>query len=235
MKKHITLSVENPCNENWSEFTPTKEGGYCAVCERNVVDFTSMTDVELKDYFLNHKGGKVCGMFRGEQLKTYELVDMPKINNWLWVKAAVIGLSVLAFTPTVKAQTNFVEETVLTTANDKSTHASSAAEKHWIKGVVKDGEGQAVPGANIILKGSEIGTVADKDGRFEFPQALEEGDILLFSFIGFETEEYKVPNKSVENLEIEMKITVSILGEVVVGKVYQEPKENLWDKIKNIF
>ncbi|WP_430813622.1 M56 family metallopeptidase [Carboxylicivirga sp. RSCT41] len=61
----------------------------------------------------------------------------------------------------------------------------------WDENIVKS----ALPGTSIILKGKTIGTVADRDGRFELE--LTKDDVIVFSFVGFETREL-VPEKGKE-------------------------------------
>ncbi len=51
MKKSITLSLPQSCAEQWSNFTPTTQGGWCGSCKKEVVDFTTMTDEEVIHYF----------------------------------------------------------------------------------------------------------------------------------------------------------------------------------------
>ena len=55
MKKPIKLSINNPCSEDWNKMTKNSEGRFCALCQKNVVDFTSMSDEEIKNYFLKQK------------------------------------------------------------------------------------------------------------------------------------------------------------------------------------
>ena len=53
--------------------------------------------------------------------------------------------------------------------------------------VVAANTGESLPGVNIILKGTEIGTVTDMDGNFEL-NVPSEGGVLVFSFVGFLSE-----------------------------------------------
>ena len=64
-----------------------------------------------------------------------------------------------------------------------------------IKGQVSDDEG-TLPGTSIILKGSSIGVVSDDDGNYTFPKPLAIGDILVFSYLGYEKKEVKIKENS---------------------------------------
>jgi hypothetical protein len=63
--------------------------------------------------------------------------------------------------------------------------------------------------------------VTDSKGHFIFPQRLQPGDRLVFSFIGFNTYEYTVKGSSAsEEIIIDMKVDeIAYLGGVIVGGV----------------
>ena len=56
--------------------------------------------------------------------------------------------------------------------------------------------GAPLAGVNIVITGSDIGTVSDIKGNFNI-QIPENDTILVFSFIGFETKEVEVGNSSI--------------------------------------
>ena len=74
-------------------------------------------------------------------------------------------------------------------------------------------DGGALPGVNVLLKGTSIGTVTDADGGFslEIPQA---GGTLTFSFIGLRTADVEIGDRAVVN--VSLALDVQQLGEVVV-------------------
>jgi len=39
--KRFTISIPEPCTENWNEMTPTERGKFCAHCQKDVIDFSS--------------------------------------------------------------------------------------------------------------------------------------------------------------------------------------------------
>lgn len=99
-----------------------------------------------------------------------------------------------------------------------------ASEMVRIAGVVKDKSGTPLPGVTVLLKGSTVGTATDKDGRFalDIPKA---GKILLvFSFIGMETQEAEW--KGQEELKIVLEEEAANLDEVVVTGYFQRKAES---------
>ena len=117
----------------------------------------------------------------------------------------------------------------------------TADEERIVKGVVRDDTSAPMPGVNIYLKGTTEGTVTDADGKFEFPRKLKEGDVLVFSFIGFETIEYQVTSETIDPIEIVFTPAYyEMMGKiVVVDDIYTEKEQSglskWWGKIKDIF
>lgn len=83
-----------------------------------------------------------------------------------------------------------------------------------IQGNVVDAEdGRALPGVNVTLKGSNVGTITDEEGNYQIAMnSLSEG--LVFSYIGFETKEV-VPGSKNE-VSVALEPDISELSEVVV-------------------
>jgi hypothetical protein len=96
-----------------------------------------------------------------------------------------------------------------------------------VKGNVSDETGP-LPGVNVILQGSRTGTATDDAGNFEFPIKLKKGDVLLFSYVGMESQKVVIKNaESVANiiLEIDMNLVeIIVTGKVATKKVYTSKK-----------
>lgn len=73
-----------------------------------------------------------------------------------------------------------------------------------------------IPGVNVLLKGTTIGTVTDAEGEYSLSVPDQEGTI-VFSFIGYLTQEVPIGNRSIIN--ISMETDVKQLGEVVVTAI----------------
>lgn len=88
------------------------------------------------------------------------------------------------------------------------------AQKSTISGVIKDDQGFTVPGATILEKGTTNGTTSDMDGNYSLEVNQGEGAILVFSFIGFETQEILVAGR--KQINVTMSASTQALDEVVV-------------------
>src|SRR5690606_27668739 len=78
--------------------------------------------------------------------------------------------------------------------------------------VTSDDSPEGLPGVNIIVKGTTQGTVSDVDGNYTLDVPSGES-VLVFSSVGFLSEEVLVGDRSVINMELIPDITS--LGEVV--------------------
>ena len=93
---------------------------------------------------------------------------------------------------------------------------SSYAQDRNLTGKIVDEAEVGLPGVNVILKGTTVGTVSDSDGSFSLavPQT---GGTLVFSFIGLATQEVVIGESN--TLSIRMMSDVRQLSEVVVTGV----------------
>lgn len=90
--------------------------------------------------------------------------------------------------------------------------SSALAQTQEVTGTVVDDSGMPLPGANVIIKGTTTGTLTDFDGKFAI--MAEPEDILVFSYVGYETIEALVGDK--QDLIITLAPSAAALDEVVV-------------------
>lgn len=90
-----------------------------------------------------------------------------------------------------------------------------------IRGVVVDFKtNQPLAGANVFIKGTNVGAAADKDGRFFFNFDAAQNFTLVASFMGYKKFEREfAPSADLSNLKIEMQVDVFQGEEVVITGV----------------
>jgi TonB-dependent starch-binding outer membrane protein SusC len=92
-----------------------------------------------------------------------------------------------------------------------------------VTGTVTDETGSALPGVNIVIKGSTSGTTSDMSGNFAL-SVPGDNTTLVFSFVGYATSEVVVGSRTVVN--VQMTMDVRTLSELVVtGYATQEKKD----------
>lgn len=84
-----------------------------------------------------------------------------------------------------------------------------------ISGTVLDEQGQPLPGANVVLKGTTTGVQTDFDGNFSLDNVPGNG-ILVFSYIGYVSQEVPINNRTSLNLTL-LEDTQALDEVVVVG------------------
>ncbi len=100
-----------------------------------------------------------------------------------------------------------------------------------VTGTILDQSGVPVIGANVVVKGSSVGTITDLDGNFTLSN-VPDGASLLVSYIGFLEQTILVTNKI--SFNITLKEDTQKLDEVVVVGYGTQKKVNLTGSITNV-
>lgn len=97
----LKLSIPQPCHEDWDKMNPNEQGRHCNACAKTVVDFTAMSDDDVRDFFLNKTTERVCGRFKQKQLQQI-VIDLPqnifRIEMPVWKRFLVASLVVFSTT-----------------------------------------------------------------------------------------------------------------------------------------
>ncbi len=90
--------------------------------------------------------------------------------------------------------------------------------------VVSAEDEEGLPGVNVILKGSAKGAISDVEGNYSIEVPDKEDAVLVYSYVGFISEEVAVRDESEMNVAIEPDIT-SLSEIVVIGYATQAKKD----------
>ncbi|NQX38476.1 SusC/RagA family TonB-linked outer membrane protein [Pedobacter steynii] len=111
-----------------------------------------------------------------------------------------------------------VKKTVVISALESRTMVAP----YQLSGKVTDSLGMPLPGAVVRVKGKETRTTSDSQGRYYL--TVEGTDVLVFSYIGFKTQEIKIHDRRVIN--ISLLETKTSLGEIVVTGMMDRKKDS---------
>ena len=100
-----------------------------------------------------------------------------------------------------------------------------------VSGKVTDDANQPVPGVNILLKGTTTGTTSDAYGAYTITVPDENG-VLVFSFIGYATQEVNIANRSV--IDVSMASDAVALSEIVVTGYTTQSKRDITGAVATI-
>lgn len=93
-----------------------------------------------------------------------------------------------------------------------------ATAQHEVTGTVTDAEsGQTLPGVNVVVQGTQIGTTTRSDGTYTI-EAPSPDETLVFSFVGYQNQEVPIEGRSQINVSLDLAVTA--LEEVVVSVGY---------------
>lgn len=96
-----------------------------------------------------------------------------------------------------------------------------------VTGVVVDEEGEPLPGASVIVKGTTNGVSTDIDGKFKL-DINGKNPVLLVSYVGMDPAEYRVTSADRSKpVSITLRANAAMMGEVVVTGFQNLKKENV--------
>lgn len=100
-----------------------------------------------------------------------------------------------------------------------------------LTGRVTDEKNEGLPGVSVLLKGSQRGTVTDADGRYKI-DVPENGAVLVYSFVGFVSEEVSVGNQT--SIDVNLKADAKSLEEIVVIGYGTTRKSDLTGSVSSV-
>ena len=116
----------------------------------------------------------------------------------------------------------------VTTPSVLPTHSSLLQPKSMLEksvsGTVTDAKGESLVGVSVVVKGTNKGTLSDVNGTFKIN--VDINDVLVFSFVGFKTQEVTITDATSE-LKIKMEDGESLSAVTVVGSRFTKPRTNV--------
>lgn len=107
----------------------------------------------------------------------------------------------------------------------------TAFAQHTVSGTITSAEdGSPLPGSSITIKGTTLGTASDANGRYTLstPSA---NDVLVFSFVGFESQEIPINGRSTIDVSL---VTSAFLDEVVVVGYGEQSRRDVTGAITSV-
>ncbi|MFT3675312.1 MAG: T9SS type A sorting domain-containing protein [Chitinophagaceae bacterium] len=229
----IRLSINEPCHEKWKNMTATEQGRFCASCQKEVVDFTNMSDTAVFEFFKDRQAGSVCGRFMNDQLKR-DIEATRKRSPWLpfvfkvTLPALLLGSKAMAQGAPVKVVPDTVQ-----VPDRKIGRPVLSEPMRLVKGILRDEEGNIISHARITNSHDLTEVTTDEYGRFELsiPRRLRE---ITFSIEAFLFERQSITrklssNKRAARLSLTMKNKQEeiIMGLIAYPGKYKAKKETV--------
>ncbi|SES71293.1 peptidase associated/transthyretin-like domain-containing protein [Hymenobacter actinosclerus] len=169
----MAVFVPKPCVRPWATMAPTAAGRFCGQCEREVVDFSAMSEAQVRAWLAQPGAGRVCGLFRAGHAAS---APVPRWRRWL-----LTGLALLSLKPLLSSCQSAPPESAATSraapipagsatvqaSAANATAAPAAQDTVVVRGQVLDGAGsRVVAGAELFIGDTPYGTVTDGQGNF---------------------------------------------------------------------
>ncbi|BDD01184.1 TonB-dependent receptor [Persicobacter psychrovividus] len=100
-----------------------------------------------------------------------------------------------------------------------------------ISGKVSDPSGEGIPGVNIKVKNSTVGTITDFNGHYELG-GVNKGNTIVYSFVGYTNKEVLIGSQTTVN--VTLKTDVKELSEVVVVGYGTQEKVNVTGSVSQV-
>ncbi|MBE9582989.1 TonB-dependent receptor [Mucilaginibacter sp. JRF] len=143
----------------------------------------------------------------------------PCLSSKAALAIAILSLSVAAVRPVHAAVINPLHR------------VNATVNKFAVSGTVTDEKGAPLPGVSVTVKGTTIGTVTDVNGKYTI-QANSESDVLVFSFIGYQSMEKPIGGSA--KLNVQLIADNQALNEVVVVGYGTQKKATLTGSISQV-
>lgn len=99
-----------------------------------------------------------------------------------------------------------------------------------VTGNVTADDGEPLPGVSVVIQGTTIGEITDRNGDYSIN--VEDSDVLVFSFIGYKNETLPAAGQSIINVELQPAFEE--LDEVVVVGFGEMKKVNMTGSVSNV-
>lgn len=248
MAKKLQLSIQEPCHENWDSMSSIDRGKFCGSCRKRVIDFSTMSDRQIAEFFRKPSNGSVCGRFMTDQLDRE--IEIPR-KRIPWLKYFFSILLPAFFISKADAQKlmgkpSFTERDttripldhefrtlgmvlptnitpVCTDSSIKGEIQVTKVKQVKVNGRIVDEQGNAVPNATVTIAQNGKILNANADGRFTFISASDHLIELVCTSVGFQPSSYVYPftlqYSSQVDITIELKKAIVGLPEVVLPSV----------------
>lgn len=113
----------------------------------------------------------------------------------------------------------------------ESSELAAMQQIRTIRGHIKDANGDAVPGASIVVEGTSSGAISDSNGDYEI-KVPEGGKVLIVSFIGMETQRISINQRNL--IDVEMVASNIGVDEVVVIGYGSQKKSDLTGSVSSV-
>jgi TonB-linked SusC/RagA family outer membrane protein len=106
------------------------------------------------------------------------------------------------------------------------------AQQASVSGKITDETGSALPGVTILLKGTSTGTNSDNEGNYSLPVPEAGSGVLVFSFVGYKSQEVTVGNR--RSIDLKLALDAQALQDVVVVGYGEQRRSDITGAVASV-
>ncbi|WP_375558889.1 carboxypeptidase-like regulatory domain-containing protein [Bernardetia sp. OM2101] len=224
----MKVNLPEPCHEDWNKMDSQEKGRFCGSCQKLVIDFSVMSDIEIINYFKEYKGQNTCGHFKKTQIdRKLKEQETPRKKIFLKELAAACFAFFVASTE-AKAQGGaiYTDEEVAEIKQQRAERKAieNQGKEIAINGKIVNGK-KTLSNASISIKGTEHKTVSLENGLFSmyipFELAQNQKTVtLVVKYEGLESKEVEVTTSPTNQfIEIDLAVNMEAIIEALSGRV----------------
>lgn len=162
----MKITINKPCHEDWDKMSPNDKGAFCAVCTKDVIDFSKKSLEEIKNFFAKPIQGKICGRFKEQQLEElsfesfFERFTSFKLTKKVLVIVALAFANWFILAGQLTAQTNYKTGKIAIVKTNTVTPTSNQGQDENVKGQVKVNPKDTAKCATPRIEQIKMGEVA---------------------------------------------------------------------------
>ncbi len=191
--------------------------------------------IDMKDASIRQVLDKISSESKFTFAWSSQFVDLDKKVDFLVERSTIGYVLNKLFKGTGVNYKIMGNKIVLTPAKTGNGEIQARQNKITVSGTVKAEDGSTLPGVSVYIKGiTGIGTTTDLNGKFTIQ--LQKGATLIFSYVGYKTQEYNIPVNSASAItkNIVLKENIQSLKEFVVVGYGVQKKSNVTGAISSI-
>jgi len=205
------IEIKTPCHENWNNMQISPGGRYCANCQKNVVDFSGLSNQEIIERLSN--ADNLCGKFDKLQFDSLNSYLSEKGEKPSFFKSWTYAAMMLGMLPFISMETKakpVYEQAEVPFKKGESLKDTVTYIK--IRGIIKSsGDDNPLPAATIQIMGTNIKTTTNADGCFEMMVPLTASAITV-SYIGYASQMIQLKRNKKSKYRIILNSEANMLG-----------------------
>lgn len=224
------------CPQKWEAMEPVSGGRYCQSCQKEVIDFTQLSNQEIIGYFEQKSKVKTCGHFGEEQLNRLNksLKQLPRTSLQQSLNTLALGTLLTASScQTSKgiSQANCKNHKSHYEIVDKSIDKKDTTNAEIVGTIVSE-DNEPLSDVFIQIGETTIVAVSDLDGEFRLvvPTDLMQSKVLNTNYVGFEDLQINLNEVTDKKIKITLVNHPKFLnGDIIL--VRQSFPKRIWQRI----